>query len=192
MVIDSQNFRVGKDHFHLQLRKQGFAQATQPAEGTAGLQTQPSDPRLSPTLSVSKLQTHGLLGFLRHILWGLEVSMRNFKSIWYIFIDNHLDVHLTTKVQSHDFRAYVWFYVKFEPSEGQMISQHMVQGKFFVVVFGVFFCFCFVCLFVCNLREKSSEMNLVINPNMKVKASHTEKNKTSYQRNEFHFLHFKL
>lgn len=53
--------------------------------------------------------------------------MINFKSFWYIFNYNHLDALLITKVQSHDFRAYIWFYIQFEPSEGQMISQHTVQ-----------------------------------------------------------------
>lgn len=36
--------------------------------------------------------------------------------------------HFITDVQTHNFRAYIWFYIKFK-STGQMISQHTVQMK---------------------------------------------------------------
>ena len=75
-------------------------------------------------LDVSKTQIDGPRWFLRHSRQNLEI-LRNFKSFWYIFNDNHLIAYLITKVQSYDFRAYICFYIQFEPNEGK----HMVQMK---------------------------------------------------------------
>lgn len=124
------NFSVGRKIFAVMPSFYPCAnrvcQSKQPAEGRTRPETQPQGKVWNLQCFT---QNRGTMWFLRHILQHLGISARNLKSFWFIFDENHLYVHLATKIQSHDFRACIWFFITVKSKEGHMEPQHAMQLK---------------------------------------------------------------